>query len=183
MCLLFYDLILHTAACIAMQLVTPSQAHCLESWVFYNALWRLLNIFNFNCLQIFTFYNIHLLEADIFLLSPHCLAVTIQAPCKHPIVVIFFSHKYWTSVNEGQQNKCWIVTFSSCTYKIIKLPWVKTENIISILRLFHLKRLWLHHTISCSSPKNSFKYVHVFNTGCIRYRSSCSYISSNAILL
>ena len=64
------------------------------------------------------FTNNHLLEADIFFLLSHCLAVAKQAPCKHSIVVIFFSHKYWTSVNEGQQNKCWILTFSFCTQKL-----------------------------------------------------------------
>ena len=67
-CLLFYDLILHmprhhTAACIAMQLVTPSNSDKL-AWN-PGCSTMLLHIFNFNCLQIFTFYNSHLLEADI----------------------------------------------------------------------------------------------------------------------
>ena len=72
-CLLFYDLILHmprhhAADCIAIQLVTPSYSDKLPGilGVPLCSSRRLLHIFNFNCLQIFTFYNSQLLEADIF---------------------------------------------------------------------------------------------------------------------
>ena len=99
----------HTAACIAMQLVTPSNSDKLPgSWVFHYAPSGSFSIFSTSTASKYLRFTTATSWKQIF--SPH------------PIVVIFFSHKYWTSVNGGQQNKCRILTFPLCSQKIIKLP-------------------------------------------------------------
>ena len=86
----FYDLILHmprhhTAACIAMQLVTPSNSGKLPG---------ILGVPQCT-LEAPPYFQLQM-PPNIYVSQhpSHCLAVAIQAPCKHPMVVIFFSLKY-----------------------------------------------------------------------------------------